>query len=134
MTDNSDYLEDKVVNHVLGTSAFTMPAAVSLALFTVNPNFQTGAGGTEATGGSYARLALAFSTSSGGAGSASNSAIREFIVGTNLAAGTYTGWGVYDAGAAGNFLFGDTFAASRVVSATGDKIAFAIGSIVYTTT
>lgn len=131
-TTNSLYLKNKIVDHALGTSAFTMPAAVSLALFTVNPNFQSGVGGTEATGGSYARLALLFIASV--AGSASNSAIREFIMGTNLAAGTYTGWAAYDAASAGNLLFGDTFSASRVISITGDKISFAIGSIVYSTT
>ena len=47
-TTLSDYAEVAAINHILGTSAWTMPAAVSLALFTTNPNFETGAGGTEA--------------------------------------------------------------------------------------
>ena len=133
-TTNSDYLEDKVVNHVLGTAAFTMPAAVSLALFTVNPNFETGAGGTEATGGGYARKAVAFTTSSGGAGAATNTAEKKWTVGTDLAAGTYTGWGVYDAAAGGNLLFGDTFGAGKAVSAAGETITCAAGDLAYSTT
>lgn len=131
-TTNSDYAENKLVDHVLGTASFTMPAAVSLALFTTNPNFETGAGGTEATGGSYARKAIAFTASSGGA--TSNTAQKVFTVGTDLAAGTYTGWGVYDAASAGNLLFGDAFASNRVVSTTGDTITFAAAAITYSMT
>ena len=123
-TTLSDYAENKAADHILGTSAWTMPAAVSLALFTTNPNFETGAGGTEASGGSYARKAIAFGAASGGA--AGNSASKVWTVGTDLAAGTYTGWGIYDAAAAGNLLFGDSFPSSRVVSTTGDTITFAI--------
>lgn len=129
---NSDYTENKLVDHVLGTGSFTMPAAVSLGLFTTNPNFETGAGGTEATGGSYARKAIAFTASSGGA--TSNTAAKVWTVGTDLAAGTYTGWGVFDAASAGNMLFGDAFSSSRIVSTAGDTITFAIGSVTYSLT
>jgi len=123
-TSLSDYAENKAADHILGTSSWTMPAAVSLALFTVNPNFETGAGGTEATGGSYARKAIAFGSASGGA--AGNTASKVWTVGTDLAAGTYTGWAVYDAASGGNLLFGDAFSASRVVSSAGDSITFQI--------
>ena len=123
-TTLSDYTENKAADHILGTGAWTMPAAVSLALFTTNPNFETGAGGTEATGGSYARKALAFTAASGGA--TGNTAAKVWTVGTDLAAGTYTGWGVYDAATVGNLLFGDAFSANRTVATTGDTITFAI--------
>lgn len=123
-TTFSDYVENEALDHILGTGAWTMPAAVSVALFTVNPNFETGAGGTEATGGSYARKAVAFGAAS--AGAAGNTAEKKWTVGTDLAAGTYTGWGVYDAAVAGNLLFGDTFAANRTVAVAGDNIAFPI--------
>lgn len=131
-TTNSTYLKNKLVDHALGTASFTMPAAASLALFTVNPNFQSGAGGTEATGGSYARKSIAFGASV--AGATSNTAQKLFTMGTDLAAGTYTGWAVYDAASAGNMLFGDTFAAGRVVSIAGDLVSFAASSITYSMT
>jgi hypothetical protein len=123
-TTNSDYTENKIVDHVNGKTAWTMPAAVSMALFTTNPNFETGAGGTEASGGSYARKAVAFTAAAAGADSNTGA----------LAAGTYTGWGVYDAATVGNMLYGDAFAANRVVSTTGDTITFAIGAVTYSTT
>lgn len=129
---NSDYTENKLVDHVLGTSAFTMPAAVSLALFTTNPNFETGVGGTEATGGSYARKAVAFDASVGG--QSQNTAAKVWTVGTDIAAGTYTGWAVYDAASAGNMLFGDAFSGSKVLSSAGDTLTFAIGAITYSLT
>lgn len=131
-TTNSDYVENKAVDHILGTAAWTMPAAVSLALFTTNPNFETGVGGTEATGGSYARKAIAFTASSGGA--TSNTAQKQWTVGTDIAAGTYTGWGVYDAASGGNLLFGDAFSANRVLGTTGDTLTFAAGAITYSLT
>jgi len=131
-TSLSDYTENKVADHVLGTGAWTMPAAVSLALFTTNPNFETGAGGTEASGGSYARKAIAFTASSGGA--TSNTASKVWTVGTDIAAGTYTGWGIFDAASAGNMLFGDAFSANRVLGTTGDTLTFAIGAITFSIT
>jgi hypothetical protein len=131
-TTNSDYTENKIVDHVNGKTAWTMPAAVSMALFTTNPNFETGAGGTEASGGSYARKAVAFTAAAAGADS--NTGALVWTVGTDLAAGTYTGWGVYDAATVGNMLYGDAFAANRVVSTTGDTITFAIGAVTYSTT
>jgi predicted 2-oxoglutarate/Fe(II)-dependent dioxygenase YbiX len=129
---NSDYTENKVVDHTLGTTAWTMPAAVSLGLFTTNPNFETGASGTEASGGGYARLAIAFNPSVGGA--TSNTASHVWTVGTDIAAGTYTGWGVFDAASGGNLLFGDTFGAGKVLTTAGDTLTFAIGAVTYSLT
>ena len=129
---NSNYTENEIVDHILGTSAWTMPAAVSLALFTTNPDFETGIGGTEASGGSYARKALAFDAASGGA--SSNSAQRVWTVGTDIAAGTYVGYGVFDAASGGNMLFGEAFGANKVLTNSGDTLTFAIGSITYSIT
>lgn len=126
----SDYVEAKVLDHVNGLTSFTMPAAPSLALFTANPNFETGAGGTEATGGSYVRKAIIATAASVGPGTATVPTVAKvWTVGTDIAAGTYTGWGVYDAAAAGNLLYGDTFSVSKVLSITGDTLTFGIGSI-----
>lgn len=129
---NSDYTENKLVDHILGTAPFTMPSAVSLALFTTNPNFETGAGGTEASGGGYARKAISFTTASGGA--ASNTDEKVWTMGTDIAAGTYTGWGIFDAASGGTMLFGDAFSSGRPLSTAGDKLTFAIGAVTYALT
>lgn len=126
MASISDWSEDAMLDWLLGGSAPTRPTSRNLALFTVAPNSETGVGGTEATGGGYARIALTFGASSGGV-AANTSGPHTFVVGTNLAAGTYVSWGVLDN--AGNWLGGDTLTASRTVSATGDTISFAVGAI-----
>ncbi len=47
MAGFSDYLEDKVLDHVFGGNAYTAPATLYVALYTVAPT-DTG-GGTEVT-------------------------------------------------------------------------------------
>lgn len=51
----SDYLEQKLLDHICNATTYSPPAAVYLALYTT-----TGEGGTEVTGGSYARQAVSF--------------------------------------------------------------------------
>ena len=122
----SDYFENLVIdNLVRNTTKY-------LAIFTTNPNFETGASAVEATGGSYARKACAFSAASGGA--SANTALLEWTQGTDIAAGTYTGWALYDALTGGNMIFGDTFGTSKTLSVTGDKLSFAIGAVTLSVT
>jgi len=131
MAGISDAAALLMIDWLTATGTPTRPTAFYLALFTTNPNFQTGAGGTEASGGSYARIALTMETAATRA-TQNSSGPHEFVVGTNLAAGTYTGFGIYSLSAAGVFLGGATFSASRTVSVSGDKIAFAVGAIDFT--
>ena len=51
MAGFSDYLEDKVLDHVFGGTAYTAPSTLYVALYTVAPT-DTG-GGTEVSGGGY---------------------------------------------------------------------------------
>lgn len=124
---NSDYFENQIIDtNIRGATKY-------LALFTTNPNFETGAGGTECTGGSYARKAIAFNAASGG--QTANSAQLQWVVGTDIAAQTITGWGVYDQLAAGgNMYFGDAFSANKVLTGTGDSLTVAAGAITYSVT
>ena len=54
MAGFTDYLEDKVLEHVFGGNAFTAPSTLHVALYTSAPS-DTG-GGTEAV--SYTHLTL----------------------------------------------------------------------------
>ena len=78
----TDYAENKVLDHILGTASFTMPT-VHLALWIGNPT-DAGSGGAEVSGASYARQAASFSASSGGG--STNSALLTFPTAT-------TDWG-----------------------------------------
>ena len=54
MSAMTDYLENKFVDHVFRTSSFTKPTVLAVALYTAAPG-ETG-GGTEVSGGAYARI------------------------------------------------------------------------------
>ena len=54
-TAMTDYLENKLADHIFRTTTFTQPTILGVALYTAAPG-ETG-GGTEVTGGSYARVA-----------------------------------------------------------------------------
>ena len=72
----SNYLENKVIDHFLGTSSTSAPSNVYMGLFTSNP---TDAGsGTELTIGSngYTRQVITFNAAS--SGSATNSSAETF--------------------------------------------------------
>jgi len=117
----SDYLENKLIDHFLGTTSYTMPTPVYVALYTVTPS--DAGGGTEATGGSYARQTAAFAASSGGA--TSNSANIDF---TNMPAATVVAIGIHDALTSGNLLLWGTLTANKTTDA-GDTLRIATGDL-----
>ena len=120
----SHYLELELLNAVLRGAAFTPPAAVYVALFTAAPT--DAGGGTEVTGGAYARTAATFAAAvSGGASSGStiaNSADVVFPTAT-AAWGTVVAVGIYDAASAGNLLYFGNLTTSQAV-ATGNQFRF----------
>lgn len=115
MSAASNYLENKVLDHFLGTASTSAPANVYLALFTSDP---TDAGsGTEVStiGTNYSRQAITFSSASGG--TTSNSAAVEFSQATGSGFGTVTHFGIYDASSAGNLLFHGALTTSKTIDA-----------------
>lgn len=97
----TNYLEDKVLKHVFGGSAYSAPATIYVALFTAAP-LETG-GGTEVSGGSYARQACAFTISGTAPTEAANTSGVEFPTAT-ANWGTISYMGVFDASTGGNLL------------------------------
>ena len=117
----SNYLENKLIDHALGTTTFTKPAAVYIALYTALPSDATA--GTEVTGGSYVRKVATFNAASSGA--ATNSANVDF---TSMPTTTVVGVGVLDALSSGNLLFWSSLP-SPVSVTSGDTVRIASGSI-----
>lgn len=117
----SDYLEAALLNEVLRNTGYTPAATVYLALFT-DATTDAG-GGTEVTGGSYARQAVTFGAPSGGV--CSNTGAIAFA---SMPAATVTHAAIMDASTAGNMLFHGALTASKTVGA-GDTLTFAIGDI-----
>lgn len=118
----SNYLERKLLDHAFRNVAYTQPTTVYVALFTTVPAGD-GTGGTEVSGGSYARQAIAFTAASGGApASIPNTSLIQFPTATGNW-GTIVGAGIYDASTGGNLLEMGPLTASKTVG-TGDSFAF----------
>ena len=122
-TAMSDFLENELLDHVLSAATYTAPATTHIALYTAAPN--DAGGGTEVSGGTYARVAYTNSVGNWPAasgGSKSNANVIDF--GTATANwGTIVAVAILDAGAAGNFLFYGNLTASKTVN-NGDGFKF----------
>ena len=125
MSGFSDYLEDKVLDHVFGGNAFTAPSTLYVALYTVAPS-DTG-GGTEVSGGAYARQTGTFTVSGTNPTTASNTAAIEYPTAT-ADYGTVVAVGILDASSSGNLLAYSTLDSSKVVS-SGDVFRFNAGDL-----
>lgn len=117
----SDYLENKLIDHFLGTGAYTMPTTIYVGLYTVVPT--DAGGGTQVTGGSYARQLATFSASSGGA--TSNTTNIDF---TGMPAATTVAIGIFDAITSGNLLLWGTLTTNKTTDA-GDTLRIATGDL-----
>jgi hypothetical protein len=119
----ADYYENKILDHMLRAQSFTPPTTVYVALFTVSPS--DSGGGTEVSGGSYARQAVTFGAASGG--SISNSADITFPQAT-ANWGTIEAVGLFDASTAGNLLWYGDLTQSKTVN-NGDIFKISAGNL-----
>lgn len=120
----SNYLETQLLNHVLRNVSYTSPTTVYLALYTVAPG--EAGGGTEVSGGGYARQSVTFSAPS--PDSSSNTTDVTFPVATGNW-GTVVAFGVFDAASGGNMLYYNTLTASRDIF-TSDQLRFPSGQLI----
>lgn len=133
----SGYAQTHIMDHTNGKTAWTMPAAVDLALCTVTPDSsKTGATITEANYTGYGRQAIAGAgwnaAAAGGAGAASTATNNGVITFAACTAGSSTviGWALCDSvtTGAGNMLWWGS-ATSTVISTTQTPATVASGGI-----
>ena len=124
----SDYLENKLLDHQLGKTAYTMPTAY-VGLYTTTPS--DAGGGTEVTGGSYVRKSTAGADwNAAASGSTANANAITFITATG-SWGTVTHFGIFDASTAGNLLRWAALTTPKTIG-NGDTASFAAGTLVCT--
>lgn len=152
MAAMSDFLENKLVDFlfrgqalgITGASAAagTGPTNVYLGLHTATPS-DTG-GGTEVTGGAYARVAVASSlanwagtqapastvASSGNTGTTSNNGAVTFPAPT-ANWGAITHFGIYDAATAGNLLLWGALTTGKTVNNGDAAPAFSAAALAF---
>lgn len=123
MAELSNYLENKLLDHVLRSTNFTSPTTVYVGLYTSDPGDDNS--GTECTGGAYARQVLSVTTATDGI--VTSSADVTFPQATD-AWGTISHIGLLDAVTSGNLLMHTPLTTSRTIEA-GDVIKIATGSL-----
>ena len=116
--------ETSTLSYLLTTGTVTRPTAWYVALFTSDPT-DTGAAGTEVSGFSYARVAVAFSVTDN---VASNTAGVEFPAATGGAWGTVSHIGIMDASTGGNMIIHSALTASKAI-ADGDVFRIPTGDL-----
>lgn len=138
MSAMSNYLEKKVLDHILNVTAYTAPSTLYIALFTgtastVKANLEAGTITDEvADSGSYSRTAVTFNAATSGAGTATNSADVTFTAASG-SWGTVTCVAIMDGGThgAGNVLiYGELTTAKTITS--GDVFKIPSGEITIT--
>lgn len=125
---NSNYTENKILELVVGKTAFALPTA-RVALYTAAPS-DTG-GGTEVSGGSYARVSTAgadWAAASGGSIANANAITFPTASGSW---GTVTHFGIFDAASGGNLLRWGALSVSKPVG-SGDTASFGAGQLTLT--
>lgn len=127
MSALSDYAENKIVDHVFRNRSWTVPSTIYVALYTAAPS--DAGGGTEVTGGSYARvlvgpsdsawqstqgLTTAVASSGTGGQTANGSTITFPTPSANW--GVITHFAILDASTSGNFLIWGALTQSKTVN------------------
>jgi hypothetical protein len=137
----TNFAENKVIDATLRAQAIGTPATWYVALYTACPT-DTG-GGTEVTGGNYARVAVtagltqwagtqsagSTTASSGTGGTSSNNAAINFPT-PSASWGTVVCWGLTDASSAGNLWIYSALTVNKTIN-IGDTVSFAAGAATF---
>tara|TARA_S200002703_G_scaffold92598_1_gene80035 strand:+ start:663 stop:1049 length:387 start_codon:yes stop_codon:yes gene_type:complete len=123
MSAMSDYLENKILDHVLGTAAYTAPTTVYVGLATAS--FADDNSGTELTGNNYSRVSAAFDAAA--SGTTDNTSAIEFAAATGTW-GTVSHFGIFDAASSGNLLIHGAFSTGKLIS-SGDVLKISAGDL-----
>lgn len=142
MSSMSDYLENAIADHCFRTTSFTKPATLYYALMTVTTT--DAGGGTEATGGSYARVAVTGSNAnfngthgnttgaSSGTGGVISNALAITFPAPTANWGVVVSWAIYDASSSGNLLFWGLLQANKTVNNGDAAPSFVAGAFTMT--
>jgi hypothetical protein len=139
MSAMSDFLENKIIDQLFRGQTAPTTTTLYVGLLTTAPS-DTG-GGTEASGGSYARVTVTSSlanwagtqsagsttASSGTGGQTSNNAAITFPT-PSAGWGTVTHFGIYDAASGGNLLFWGALTISKTIN-QADTVTFPAASL-----
>lgn len=139
MSAMSDYLENKLIDQLFRGQTAPATSTLYVGLLTAAPS--DAGGGTEVSGGAYARVAVASSlanwagtqsagsstASSGTGGQTSNNTAITFPTPT-AGWNTVTHFGIYDAATGGNLLFWGALTIAKTIN-EADTVTFPAASL-----
>jgi hypothetical protein len=139
----SNYIQNKlIIDALFRAQTYTFPSTLYVALFTSAPT--AAGGGTEVSGGSYARVAVTSSlanwagtqgagttvASTGTSGTTSNNNAITFPAPT-AAWGVVTSIGVFDAATSGNLIFFASLTTSKTINNGDAAPSFAAAALTF---
>ncbi len=126
----SNYLENKVLDHLFGAVTYAPSATLYIALNTGIPTDDAGTTFQEPAGNAYARVAVTNNKTNWT--TAANGALENATVVTFPTAlgpwGTVTHFGIYDNSTGGNILGSGALVLSKAI-VSGDTASFASGAL-----
>lgn len=125
----TDYVENKVLDHITGKTSFTMPTTVAIALFTAAPS--DAGGGTEVTNANnYARKATVGADWQAAASGATQNANAITFNVPSGSWGTVTHFALMDSATygAGNMLGWSALTTPQAIG-SGNTVSFAVGDL-----
>lgn len=139
MSAMSDFLENRLIDQLFRGQTAPTTTTLHVGLLTAAPS--DSGGGTEVTGGSYARVAVTSSlanwagtqsagstvASSGSGGQTSNNAAITFPT-PSAGWGNVTHFGIYDAATGGNLLFWGALTIAKTIN-QADTVTFPAASL-----
>jgi len=131
MSDLSDALELEFGQHFTGITAMTQPAALWVALFTAAPT--DAGGGTEVSGGSYARINMGVGAGNWtdvGDGSFTNANVITFVTPT-ADWGTVTHFALYSLVTAGTLYLHSALTVTEIIT-SGSPVIFPVAALTFT--
>lgn len=124
MAGFTTYLQEELLDHIGGNGSYTAPTPY-VGLFTAAPS--DAGGGTEVSGGSYARVNANTSFGAASGTTMANDATITFPTAT-ASWGTVSHFGIFDASTSGNLLAWGPVGTPKAVG-IGDTASFAIGDL-----
>jgi hypothetical protein len=143
MSSLTDVFENQLIDFIFRGQALSLPASLHIGLFTAAPS--DAGGGTEVTGGSYARAAVTRSlanfagtqsagsttASTGSGGVTSNNGAITFAAPT-ANWGSITHFGIFDAASGGNLLIWGALTQAKTVNNGDAAPSFAAAALGFT--
>jgi hypothetical protein len=128
MAGKSDYLENAILDAILGGGSWTKPGTVYVALFSATPS--DAGGGTELSGSGYARKAVTNDATNwpNAVGGAKANGVEIRFAAASAGWTTAVAWGIFDASSGGNLLYWGPLTVNRTV-ASGNEAVFPAGDL-----